>query len=53
MNSEQNRLQESRNRSAHWNRWGPYLSERAWGTVRVDYSANGDDWDYLPHDQGR
>jgi hypothetical protein len=53
MNSEQERLQESRNRSAHWNRWGPYLSERAWGTVREDYSANGAVWDYLPHDQAR
>jgi hypothetical protein len=53
MNSEQKRLQESRNRSAHWNRWGPYLSERAWGTVREDYSANGAVWDYLPHDQAR
>ena len=53
MNSEQKRLKESLNRSAHWNRWGPYLSERAWGTVREDYSANGDVWDYLPHDQAR
>lgn len=38
---------------AHWKRWGPYLSERAWGTVREDYSANGAAWDYLPHDQAR
>ena len=53
MNSEQKRLNESRKRSAHWNRWGPYLSERAWGTVREDYSANGDVWDYLPHDHAR
>ncbi|MGA7988781.1 MAG: glucosidase [Candidatus Dormiibacterota bacterium] len=36
-----------------WRRWGPYLSERAWGTVREDYSANGDAWDYLPHDHAR
>ena len=36
-----------------WYRWGPYLSERQWGTVREDYSADGDAWDYLPHDQAR
>src|SRR6202163_624504 len=36
-----------------WQRWGPYLSERAWGTVREDYSANGDAWNYLPHDHAR
>ena len=36
-----------------WRRWGPYLSERAWGTVREDYSASGDAWDYLPHDHAR
>jgi hypothetical protein len=38
---------------AAWKRWGPYLSERAWGTVREDYSANGDAWGYLPHDHAR
>jgi hypothetical protein len=38
---------------AGWRRWGPYLSERAWGTVREDYSANGDAWNYVPHDQAR
>ena len=37
----------------HWNRWGPFLSERAWGTVREDYSADGDAWNYLPHDHAR
>src|SRR5581483_11951690 len=39
--------------SKNWQRWGPYLSERAWGTVREDYSANGAAWEYLPHDQAR
>ncbi|HEY6782453.1 MAG TPA: glucosidase, partial [Candidatus Dormibacteraeota bacterium] len=38
---------------AGWRRWGPYLSERAWGTVREDYSANGDAWNYVSHDQAR
>jgi len=37
----------------NWRLWGPYLSERQWGTVREDYSARGDAWDYLPHDQAR
>ena len=36
-----------------WRRWGPYLADRAWGTVREDYSAKGDAWDYLPHDLAR
>src|SRR6202162_2189654 len=36
-----------------WRRWGPYVSERAWGTVREDYSANGDPWNFLPHDLAR
>ncbi len=40
-------------RGVHWRRWGPYLSERQWGTVREDYSANGDAWNYLPHDHAR
>jgi hypothetical protein len=51
--SEEDRLRESRQRTAHWNRWGPYLAERAWGTVREDYSAEGDAWDYFPHDHAR
>ncbi len=53
MNKEQERLDESRQRSAHWKRWGPYLSERQWGTVREDYSATGNAWEYLPHDHAR
>jgi hypothetical protein len=40
-------------RGARWRRWGPYLSERQWGTVREDYSANGDAWEYFPHDHAR
>ena len=36
-----------------WRRWGPYVAERSWGTVREDYSANGDAWSYLPHDLAR
>ncbi|PWT93863.1 MAG: glucosidase [Acidobacteria bacterium] len=50
---EQQRLDADRKRTAQWKRWGPYLSERAWGTVREDYSAYGTAWDYLPHDQAR
>jgi hypothetical protein len=53
MTAEQKRLQESLRREIHWKRWGPYLSERQWGTVREDYSADGDAWDYLPHDHAR
>jgi len=51
--AEEQRLEESRLRIKHWKRWGPYLSERAWGTVREDYSANGTAWDYFPHDHAR
>jgi len=50
---EAERLQESRERKAHWKRWGPYLSERAWGTVREDYSPHGTAWDSFPHDHAR
>ncbi len=50
---EEQRLEESRDRKAHWKRWGPYLSERQWGTVREDYSAYGTAWEYLPHDHAR
>src|SRR5216683_4102866 len=50
---EQQRLVESEQRSAHWRRWGPYLSERQWGTVREDYSPGGSAWDYFPHDHAR
>jgi len=53
MTNEEIRLEQSRERRAHWKRWGPYLSERAWGTVREDYSPYGTAWDYLPHDQAR
>jgi hypothetical protein len=51
--AEGRRLDENNRRVAHWNRWGPYLSERAWGTVREDYSPNGTAWDYFPHDDAR
>ena len=50
---EERRLEEARDRNVAWRRWGPYLSERQWGTVREDYSRSGDAWDYLPHDQAR
>ncbi len=48
MTAEHRRLGESQRREKHWKRWGPYLSERQWGTVREDYSPNGDAWNYLP-----
>src|SRR6202795_4570232 len=47
------RLAEDRERKKNWKRWGPYLSERQWGTVREDYSSGGSCWDYLPHDHAR
>ena len=50
---EERRLEESRNRKKHWKRWGPYLSERQWGTVREDYSPDGTAWEYFPHDHAR
>ena len=53
MTAEEKRLEEARQRTRHWKRWGPYLSERAWGTVREDYSPNGTAWDYFPHDHAR
>jgi len=53
MTAEELRLQESRERRKHWKRWGPYLSERAWGTVREDYSQYGNAWEYFPHDHAR
>jgi hypothetical protein len=52
-NAESQRLQEDAARVKNWKRWGPYLSERQWGTVREDYSAGGECWDYLPHDHAR
>lgn len=51
--AEEQRLAESRQRDKHWKRWGPYLSERAWGTVREDYSPHGSAWDYFPHEHAR
>ena len=53
LTAEDERLEQARSRSRHWKRWGPYLSERAWGTVREDYSAYGTAWDYFPHDHAR
>jgi hypothetical protein len=53
MTAEQRRLEEDRTRQAHWKRWGPYVSDRAWGTVREDYSPSGDAWEYFPHDHAR
>ncbi len=53
MNAEAGRLHEATERRAHWKRWGPYLSERAWGTVREDYSADGSAWEFFPHDHAR
>jgi hypothetical protein len=53
MTDEEQRLIANDEKKAHWNRWGPHLSERQWGTVREDYSANGDAWDYFPHDHAR
>ncbi|PYN59999.1 MAG: glucosidase [Candidatus Rokuibacteriota bacterium] len=53
MTREELRLQEARQRTAHWRRWGPYLAERQWGTVREDYSAGGTAWDSFPHDHAR
>jgi hypothetical protein len=51
--AEQARLNAANARAEDWRRWGTYLSERAWGTVREDYSANGDAWNYFPFDQAR
>jgi hypothetical protein len=50
---EHERLRADARRTENWKRWGPYLSERQWGTVREDYSPSGDCWDYFPHDQAR
>jgi hypothetical protein len=50
---ERQRLQAMRNGTEDWRRWGPYVSERQWGTVREDYSPDGTAWDYFPHDQAR
>ncbi len=53
MTQEEIRLAESGAKKQHWKRWGPYLSERAWGTVREDYSAYGNAWEFFPHDHAR
>lgn len=53
MNAEQARLKEARDQLVPWRKWGPYLSERQWGTVREDYSEGGNAWDYFSHDQAR
>src|SRR5205809_928765 len=53
MDAEHRRLEETRTKAAPWQKWGPYLSERQWGTVREDYSDSGNAWDYFSHDQAR
>jgi hypothetical protein len=53
MTREEVRLEEDRQRKKNWKRWGPYLAERQWGTVREDYSAYGTPWEYFPHDHAR
>ena len=51
MHNEQQRLKEAQNPPTPWKKWGPYLSERQWGTVREDYSDGGNAWDYFTHEQ--
>src|SRR2546430_3217439 len=53
MNAEATRLADATAGPTPWRKWGPYLSERQWGTVREDYSENGDAWNYFTHDQAR
>src|SRR5688572_15448188 len=53
MTAEHTRLEEARSGAVRWKKWGPYLSERQWGTVREDYSPNGDAWSAFPHDHAR
>jgi hypothetical protein len=53
LSAEQRRLLEDERRTRHWKRWGPYVAERAWGTVREDYSPGGTAWEYFPHDHAR
>jgi len=53
LDAERQRLNEANAGAKDWRRWGPYLSERQWGTVREDYSENGTAWDYFPHDHAR
>jgi hypothetical protein len=51
--NEQKRLNDARESGIPWKKWGPYLSERQWGTVREDYSQDGNAWNYFSHDQSR
>ena len=53
LNAKQQRLQAQREGREHWRMWGPYLAERAWDTVREDYSPNGTAWEFFSHDQAR
>lgn len=53
MDGEHRRLEETRTQNVPWRKWGSYLSERQWGTVREDYSESGNAWDYFSHDQAR
>ncbi len=53
MNHEEQRLKEARDEKISWKKWGPYLSERQWGTVREDYSENGDAWNFFTHEHAR
>jgi len=52
MSEELKRLEDERNGKAPWRKWGPYVSDRQWGTVREDYSPGGTAWEYFPHDMG-
>ena len=51
--AEEVRLEQDRRKQAAWKRWGPYVSDRSWGTVREDYSPHGTAWEYFPHDHAR
>ena len=53
ISAEKTRLANDKSGGENWRKWGPYVSERQWGTVREDYSATGTAWDYLPHDHAR
>src|SRR4030095_842463 len=53
MNADQSRIEQNNSQRQRWHLWGPYLSERAWGPVREDYSANGDAWNYFPYEHAR
>lgn len=53
MGAESKRLEENKKRESYWQKWGPYVSERQWGTVREDYSEDGNAWDYINFDQSR